>query len=217
MPSDKLSVLSATNIQSAARRFGLAALPIEAAEQLSAFAILLLRWNARLNLTALRTPEQILSRHLLESIFCAQNLAGDPETLLDFGSGAGLPGIPIAICRPATLVTLAEASTRKASFLREACRTLALGARVYGGRVEELPLESTFDAVTMRAVDRMHAALAVASSRVAEGGLLVLLSTGAAAVPVADGFELASAIPVPESQDRLLLQHRRISSIPRGT
>ena len=67
--------------------------------QLSAYLDLLLKWNARTNLTAIREPEEIVRRHFGESLFAAQHL-GHPDTLLDFGSGAGFPGIPIALLRP---------------------------------------------------------------------------------------------------------------------
>ena len=64
------------------------------------YLALILRWNSHMNLTAIRTPEEIQSRHFIESIACARLLPQDISSLLDFGSGAGLPGIPIAICRP---------------------------------------------------------------------------------------------------------------------
>src|SRR5580658_7180705 len=92
---------------------------------------LLLRWNARINLTAIRNEAGILSRHFVESIACARALPVGIQTLLDFGSGAGLPGIPIALCRPEMEVTLAESQGKKAAFLREAVRVLGTGARVH--------------------------------------------------------------------------------------
>jgi 16S rRNA (guanine527-N7)-methyltransferase len=69
---------------------------------------LILRWNARVNLTAIRDEDGILSRHFIESIACAHALPAGISTLLDFGSGAGFPGIPVALCRPEISVTLAE-------------------------------------------------------------------------------------------------------------
>jgi len=118
---------------------------------------LLLRWNARINLTAIREPQDILSRHFVESIACAQHLPVGIGSLLDFGSGAGLPGIPIALCRPEIAVTLAESQTRKAAFLREVVRTLQLTSTVWARRAEEIAEE--FDCVTIRAVDRMDEAV----------------------------------------------------------
>ena len=69
-----------------------------------------------MNLTAVREPEAIIRRHFVECAFAAQHLPTDITTLLDYGSGAGLPGIPIAICRPEIRVTLAEAQGKKAPF-----------------------------------------------------------------------------------------------------
>jgi hypothetical protein len=87
---------------------------------------LIIRWNARTNITAIRDEEGILSRHFFESIACARTLPAGIRTLLDFGSGAGFPGIPIAIVRPEIAVTLAESQGKKAAFLQEAVRVLNL-------------------------------------------------------------------------------------------
>jgi 16S rRNA (guanine527-N7)-methyltransferase len=147
--------------------------------KLSQYLDLLLRWNARTNLTAIREPEEIVRRHFGESLFAARHLAGrlSPEaTLLDFGSGAGFPGLPIQLWLPTLRVTLAESQGKKASFLREAVRTLGLKTEVWSARVESMPAERDFEAVTLRAVDRMQEALAAARPRVVPGGWLVTLS-----------------------------------------
>ena len=139
---------------------------------------LILRWNARTNLTAIRDVEGILSRHFVESIACARTVPQGVGTLLDLGSGAGFPGIPIALCRPEIAVTLAESQNKKAAFLREAIRTLGLAAKVHGGRAEEL--KAAFDCVTLRAVDRMESAVTTAAQLVAEGGWLMVMTTESA-------------------------------------
>ena len=131
---------------------------------------LLLRWNARVNLTAVRDAEGILSRHFVESIACARALPDGIVTLLDFGSGAGFPGIPIALCRPEMTVTLAESQGKKAAFLQEAVRVLG-GSAVVQSRRAEL-LTHPFDCVTLRAVDRMEAAVSAASRLVGPEGWL---------------------------------------------
>jgi len=97
------------------------------------------------------------------------------EALLDFGSGAGLPGIPIAICRPEIQVTLAESQNKKAAFLMEAVRVLNLSAKVHSGRAEEL--KTQFGCVTLRAVDKMAGAVSSAAGLVAPGGWLALMTT----------------------------------------
>jgi 16S rRNA (guanine527-N7)-methyltransferase len=157
-------------------RAGLAALPPAAYEQFQNYLDLLLRWNQRLNLTAIRDPLQVIQRHFVESAFAAQHLPAGITSLLDYGAGAGLPGIPIAICRPEIQVTLAEARGKKASFLQEALRVLAIPGQVFPGRVETMPEQNLFDAVTVRAVEKMESAIPVAAKRAKR--YLVLFTTG---------------------------------------
>ena len=168
--------MKAAAIEEAVAAAGLKPVADPAADLLAQYVELLLRWNARLNLTAVRDPRQIVRRHLLECIQCAQSI---PEigTLLDFGSGAGLPGIPIAIVRPEIRVTLGESQGKKAAFLREALRVLGLKADIYDRRIENMAAELTFDAVSVRAVDRMDDAARVALERIKGGGWLVLFAT----------------------------------------
>jgi 16S rRNA (guanine527-N7)-methyltransferase len=156
------------------------AVPEGLISQLSVYLDLLLKWNARTNLTAIRGPEQIVQRHFGESLFAGRHLSGRvtaDATLLDFGSGAGFPGLPIQLLLPELRVTLAESQNKKASFLREAIRTLGLKTEVWAQRVESMPAGARFDVVTLRAVDDMTVALAAAEPRVAAGGWLVTLSS----------------------------------------
>jgi 16S rRNA (guanine527-N7)-methyltransferase len=117
---------SVGHIEKAFAQAGIADLPVGAHDKFRAYLELLLRWNQRLSLTSVRDPDQIIQRHFVECAFVAVQLPQDIADLLDYGSGAGLPGIPIAICRPEIRVTLAEAHGKKASFLREALRVLSL-------------------------------------------------------------------------------------------
>ena len=168
---------------------------------------LILRWNIRINLTSIRDPRGIVKRHFLESIRVAHLLPGWIRSLLDFGSGAGFPGIPIALCRPEMIVTLAESQSKKAAFLQEAVRSLDLNARVWSQRAEEI--QERFDCVAMRAVDRMEAAVPAASRLVRPTGLLVLLTTQAdlSRMQAFSGpeFQWQPAIPMPESRERLVV------------
>src|SRR5438067_6064559 len=95
---------------------------------LSAYLDLLLKWNAKTNLTAIRDPEEIVRRHFGESLFAATKLYPDDgsaeETLIDFGSGAGFPGVPTKIYVPELHVILIESQNKKAMFLREVIRNL---------------------------------------------------------------------------------------------
>ena len=158
---------------------GLESLPVGAAELFARYLALLQRWNLRLNLTAVREPGQVVQRHFCECAYAASRIPLGVETLLDFGSGAGFPGIPIAICRPEIHVTLAEGHAKKAAFLREVVRTLGMQADIFGGRVEAMAGELEFDCVALRAVEKMESAVPVAA-RHARKCLLLLTTEGSA-------------------------------------
>ncbi len=99
--------------------------------QLGVYLDLLLHWNDRTNLTAIRDPEEMVSRHFGESLFAGLLLKRRlhaEATVLDFGSGAGFPGVPIQLLNPKFRVTLAESQGKKAAFLREVVRVLGCGS-----------------------------------------------------------------------------------------
>jgi 16S rRNA (guanine527-N7)-methyltransferase len=166
--------------------------------QLSTYLDLLLKWNARTNLTAIRNPEEIVRRHFGESLFAARHLNPNTSTLLDFGSGAGFPGLPIALLRPDIQVTLAESQNKKATFLREVIRNLTLTTEVWSNRVEAMPASQRFDVVALRAVDNMDTALPAAIARITPGGQLTLLTT------TADAPSDGRCISLPNSQSGVL-------------
>ena len=171
--------------------------------RLSTYLDLLLKWNARTNLTAIRDPEEIVRRHFGESLFAGQHLGTPfPETLLDLGSGAGFPGLPIALLYANLPVTLAESQNKKATFLREVVRTLDLpNVEVWAARAESLPPSRQFHTVTLRAVDNMAAALTAAAPR-STHQLLLLTSTQPTLPPE---FTPAPPIPIPHTQTSILL------------
>lgn len=176
-------------------------------QQLAAYLDLLVRWNARTNLTAIRSPEEMVRRHFGESLFAARQLGGPgPGTLLDLGSGAGFPGVPIALWHSQIAVTLAESQNKKATFLREVVRTLGLkNVEVWANRAEALPQGKQYHTVTLRAVDDMAAALTAAAPRASSQ--LVLLTTGIPEFP--EGFRAVESIPLPESVSGILLRATR--------
>ncbi len=181
------------------------------ASRFEAYLSLILRWNARVNLTAIRDEEGILSRHFVESIICARALPSGIATLLDFGSGAGFPGIPIALCRPEIAVTLAESQGKKAAFLQEAIRTLGISAKVHAQQAELL--SATFDCVTLRAVDRMTQAVKAASRLIAPGGWLALMTTRVEIARLEEvagrSFSWSKIIPLPGENRLLALGERQ--------
>ena len=149
--------------------------------RLRVYLELLLRWNERTNLTGIRSSREIIQRHFGESLFAGLQLSSrlvDGAALLDFGSGAGFPGLPIQMLLPGVRVTLGESQGKKAAFLREAVRALELKSAVWSRRVEEMPGEALFAAVTMRAVDGGEGPVERAWERVAEGGLLLRMTAG---------------------------------------
>ncbi len=170
--------------------------------QLSVYLELILKWNARINLTAIRTPEEIVRRHFGESLFVGLRL-GACRTVLDFGSGAGFPGGPMQLLRPDVVVTLAESRARKAAFLHEVVRTLGIGAEVWAQRVEAMPVGRRFDVVAMRAVDSMEAAIAEAARRAKER--LMVLGTAASPAELGlGGLRMGEPVRMPRSEEAVL-------------
>jgi 16S rRNA (guanine527-N7)-methyltransferase len=157
-------------------------------DRISQYMDILLRWNARMNLTAIRDPEQIVVRHFGESFFLARKLSeanalpissshGGAPRVVDVGSGAGFPGIPLKIARPDITLTLVEAQQRKAVFLKEVLRSLHLDAEVKDVRAEELAKTGSMaaDVVTLRAVEKFESILPTAASLVNQDGRMAIL------------------------------------------
>jgi 16S rRNA (guanine527-N7)-methyltransferase len=185
--------------------------------QLNQYLTTLLQWNARMNLTAIREPAEIIRRHFGESLFAAKYLAKSLKTLLDVGTGAGFPGLPIQIQRPEIDVTLAESNAKKVSFLREITRKNALKTTIFAGRVENMGADMEFSVVTLRAVERMQEVLPVAARHVEAGGnLLVMTTTNDVAMLSATvndferGFEWQEPVLIPESESRVVLIGQRM-------
>jgi len=155
-------------------------------DQISTYIDLLIRWNSRVNLTAIRTPEEIVTRHFGESLFAARHLfpldsqislekTPTRGLLVDIGSGAGFPGLPIKIWSPQTRVTLIESNQKKVAFLREAIRALTLtDIDVFPGRAQEFPPASAAT-ITLRAVERFEQILPTAIRLLAPSSRLALL------------------------------------------
>jgi len=152
------------------------ALPATAIDQLLAYLQLLAKWNHTYNLTAIRDPLQGVSHHLLDSLAVLGALAGRPGALADIGSGAGLPGIPLAIAEPGRDVTLNDSSQKKAAFLRQAAIELGLrNVRVHLGRVQEWRPASRFAVVISRGFASLAEFIAACRHLVARAGVLAAM------------------------------------------
>lgn len=161
---------------------GLATLGLDAAAlapPLLAYLALLARWNRTYNLTAIRDPHEMVTLHLLDSLAMhpfVTDLAAANGRLADLGTGAGLPGIPLALAYPQLQVTLVESSGKKARFLREAVRTLGPGnIRVAQTRIEALGQRGAFDAITARALATLPIIVELGGPLLRPGGRLLAM------------------------------------------
>jgi 16S rRNA (guanine527-N7)-methyltransferase len=150
---------------------GLAALRIDLPDDVVArlldYLALLHRWNATYNLSAVRDPLEMVTRHLLDSLAVVPYVRG--ATLADLGTGAGLPGIPLAIVAPERAVTLVDSNGKKTRFLRAAVRELRL-ANVSVAEVRVEAVQGQFDCITARAFATLADMLAWGGHLLAPGG-----------------------------------------------
>lgn len=170
---------------------------------------MLLQWNAKLNLTAIRDPLEILVRHFCESMFGAVALSVKHGRLADIGSGAGFPGIPVKIISPDIELFLVESNIKKGTFLAEVVRELGLkNARVLISRYEELGEEvAPLDIVCSRAVGEFGPFLAWAASERVSAGKVILWIGGRDLdeAKKAKEWEWQEVVAVPQSLRRYLL------------
>ena len=182
---------------------------------ISMYIDILNRWNVRINLTAIRDEDEIVTRHFGESLFAAAHLFPDRNiscnrnpalTLADVGSGAGFPGLPIKLWVPEISLTLIESNHKKATFLREVTRTLRLtDVDIQNERAQEV--ETKFDLVTLRAVEQFENILPIAANLLAASGRLALLISEVQVPKSISTLQLEwkPLVPVPCSTSRVLL------------
>ena len=196
---------------------------------ISTYIDILLRWNSRINLTAIRDEEEIVTRHFGESFFAARHLfpttahvgtaalgcraeRSSAARLADLGSGAGFPGLPIKLWAPHISLTLIESNHKKSAFLKEVTRALTLtDVNIQNVRAETLTVR--FDVVTLRAVERFGSILPTAATLVAPAGRLALLISSAQESQVRTtlpDLQWSSPTRVPESSSRILLVANRL-------
>lgn len=182
-------------------------------ERLLDYIDLLVRWNRAYNLSAVRDPREMIPRHLLDSLAIVPWVAG--ERLADVGSGAGLPGLPLAILAPQRQVLLIDANGKKARFLRAAIRDLGLrNARVAESRVEDV--RETFDCVTARAFATLAEMLGGGGQLLAPAGRWLAMKgrfpqDEIDAVPAGFRIEAVHALEVPglEAERHLVVIQRK--------
>lgn len=151
------------------------ALPPAAQTKLIEYIKLLEKWNRVHNLTAVREPEQMVALHLLDSLSVLPHL-DNRTSLLDVGTGAGLPGIPLAIARPELEVTLLDSNHKKTTFLAQAKAELALAnIRIETGRVESYRPNKLFDVVVSRAFSELSDFVTQARHLVASDGVMLAM------------------------------------------
>jgi len=177
--------------------------------QIQQYIQILLAWNDRMNLTAIRDPLEILYRHFCESMYAAAAVPIDRGRLADVGSGGGFPGLPLKIIRPDLQVFLIESSIKKATFLAEVIRELELtSAQVIVGRYEELGEElAPLDFVCSRALGEFVPFLEWASSKLLATKQVVLWIGGRdlAELQKIQTWNWHEPIQIPQSLRRLLL------------
>jgi 16S rRNA (guanine527-N7)-methyltransferase len=150
-------------------------LPKPQSEGLARFLELLMRWNRVYNLTGIHDPHELVDRHLIESLALRPLLRG--ERVADVGTGAGLPGLPLAITEPERSFTLIESRAKRVRFLRQAIIELGLrNAIVAHGRAEHLRPERPFATVLARAVAPPAELLEICRNLTAPGSILLLLT-----------------------------------------
>jgi 16S rRNA (guanine527-N7)-methyltransferase len=177
--------------------------------QIQQYIRILLQWNEKVNLTAIRDPLEILYRHFCESMYAAVTVPVEHGRLADVGSGGGFPGLPLKIIRPELRVFLVESSIKKVTFLAEVTRELGLkDVQVLARRYEELGEEvAPLDYVCSRALGEFPAFLEWAKSEQI-AAKRVMLWIGARDLPEIRKirtWEWSEPIPVPHSLRRLLL------------
>lgn len=180
------------------------ALPVSAAaaDKLRAFIALLEKWNQAYNLTAVREPTQMVSRHVLDSLAVLPHVQG--PRVLDIGTGPGLPGIPLALAKPEWQFTLLDANAKKTRFVTQVVAELKLqNVEVVQARVEKFAPTQQWDTVIARAFGSLAEIVAAAGRLIAPNGRLVAMKgvypeEELGALPAGFKLKAVEALKVPQ-------------------
>ena len=208
MPTPSPATLSADTIRRALGEFQIVVNDSQVL-QIQQYMSILLTWNEKISLTAIREPLEILNRHFCECMYAASAVPVEDGRLADVGSGGGFPGLPLKIIRPELQVMLIESNIKKATFLAEVIRDLGLAdARVSVARYEELGEEiAPLDFVCSRALGEFAPFLEWAHSEKvgAKGAILWIGARDLPEIQKIQTWDWREPIPVPHSLRRLLL------------
>jgi len=208
MPTPSPATLSEDTIRRALGEFQIVVNDLQVL-QIQRYMNILLTWNEKINLTAIRDPLEILNRHFCECMYAASTVPVEHGRLADVGSGAGFPGLPLKIIRPGLQVVLIESNVKKATFLAEVIRDLGLaGARVLVSRYEEQTEEvAPLDFVCSRALGKFVPFLEWAHSEkvAAKQVILWIGARDLQEIEKVQTWEWREPIPVPHSLRRVLL------------
>ena len=197
------------NFMAGLQQLGINTNDMQLLEQFQRYRQELLIWNARFNLTAITDPEEVLTKHFLDSLSLLTVYDRPSAHMLDIGAGAGFPGLPLKIVRPQWQVLLLEATGKKVVFMQHIIDLLQLkGARAEHGRAEEIAhkveYRASFDVVTARAVASIPILLEYAAPFCRVGGRIILPKKGDLTEELAQGKRAASQMGVIFKADRVV-------------
>ena len=210
MASDQISALTPGRIKQLLEPYNISP-DEELCTMIQDYVAVLLRWNAKVSLTAITVPEEIVRIHFGESIFAATEACIDKGRLADIGTGAGFPGIPIRMVRPRISLTLIESNAKKCAFLGEVIRRLRLDSvDIIRSRMEQIGDSQIhpFNFVASRALGNYEAILHWARVHLSSSGSVIFLlgAVDAQALATAPGWYWNPPVKIPGSRSRFVLK-----------
>jgi len=199
--------LSNSRIAEILKPYGVASSPA-LADSIRTYISLLLRWNSKISLTTVIDPVEILKFHFGESLFALSNIPISDGRLADVGSGAGFPGLPLALVAPSLEVVLIESNLKKATFMSEVVRELKImNATVWRGRFEDLEQKTGLSFVTARALGSYDALLKWSSAALNSDGRVILWlgDRDSANISSIESWNWSAPIQIPHSERRVII------------
>jgi len=198
MSKDREVVFDRAALQNGLQQMNIS-LAVESVDKLIAFLHMLVKWNRVYNLSAIKAPADMVNLHLLDSLSVLPFLNGN--SCIDVGTGAGLPGIPLAIARPDMRFALLDSNSKKTRFVQQACIELGLkNVTSVHDRIERYQPPQKFDTVTARAFTSLPDLLTLTRHLITDGGQLLAMKSKEVDALQRDDFEFNRVEPllVPE-------------------